>query len=249
MRSTVHREANTPALNSSGEPSTAGGAQAVQSAYSTSSTSPHIKNARRTLTVDGRLCDRSFVTAKAPLASATFFGPDRTEGHILHSQYSSGGHMRQTAAVDVFLPLRTMARHSRAPRGGQLGLPIQGENLMRHYVGREDCLVNAQDHFMLTVFFKHDQSRPLKDIAGQLEDTGFWKAFPPEGIEVVSWYVMMGIGHVVTVNVPASRLREVNLAIEKTAWGAFRTEFYPTYDFTSGWQERRAKALEEDPEP
>jgi hypothetical protein len=31
--------------------------------------------------------------------------------------------------------------------------------------------------------------------------------------------------------VPASRLREVNRAIEHSAWGAFRTEFYATYDF------------------
>ena len=42
---------------------------------------------------------------------------------------------------------------------------------------------------------------------------------------------MMGIGQVVTLRFPAEKLREVNLAIEQTAWGAFRTEFYPTYDF------------------
>ena len=33
-----------------------------------------------------------------------------------------------------------------------------------------------------------------------------------------------------TLEVPASKLRDVNLALEKTAWKAFRTEFYPTYD-------------------
>jgi len=37
---------------------------------------------------------------------------------------------------------------------------------------------------------------------------------------MVSWYVMMGIGQVVTLRVPAERLREVNRAIEQTAWGA-----------------------------
>ena len=42
---------------------------------------------------------------------------------------------------------------------------------------------------------------------------------------------MMGIGQVVTLRFPAEKLREVNLAIEQSAWGAFRTEFYPTYDF------------------
>src|SRR5690349_2356472 len=89
----------------------------------------------------------------------------------------------------------------------------------------------ADNAVMLTVFFKHDQSRPLSELNAQLEKQGFYKAFPPEGIEVVSWYVMMGIGQVVTLRLPASRLREVNRIFENTAWGAFRTEFYPTYDY------------------
>ena len=41
----------------------------------------------------------------------------------------------------------------------------------------------------------------------------------------------MGIGQVVTLRLPASRLREVNRVLEDTAWGVYRTEFYPTYDF------------------
>jgi hypothetical protein len=45
---------------------------------------------------------------------------------------------------------------------------------------------------------------------------------------------MVGIGQVVTLRVPASRLREVNRAIETTAWGGYRTEFYPTYDCKAG---------------
>jgi hypothetical protein len=84
--------------------------------------------------------------------------------------------------------------------------------------------------FLLTVFLKHDQSKPLGQINAELRQQGFYKAFPPPGIEVVSWYVMMGIGQVVTLRVPAERLREVNRAIEETAWGGYRTEFYPTYD-------------------
>jgi hypothetical protein len=84
--------------------------------------------------------------------------------------------------------------------------------------------------FLLTIFLKHDQSKPLEQINAELRQQGFYKAFPPPGIEVVSWYVMMGIGQVVTLRVPAERLREVNRAIETTAWGGYRTEFYPTYD-------------------
>jgi hypothetical protein len=59
--------------------------------------------------------------------------------------------------------------------------------------------------------------------------------------EVVSWYVMMGVGQVVTLSLPPGKLREVNLAIEQCAWGAFDTEFYPTYDFVPIWQGLQAK--------
>jgi len=33
------------------------------------------------------------------------------------------------------------------------------------------------------------------------------------------------------LRLPASRLREVNRVLEDTAWGAYRTAFYPTYDY------------------
>ena len=89
----------------------------------------------------------------------------------------------------------------------------------------------ADNAVLLTVFLRHDQSRPLAELNAQLAKQGFYKAFPPPGVEVVSWYVMMGVGQVVTLRLPASRLREVNRIFEDTAWGAYRTEFYPTYDY------------------
>jgi len=98
--------------------------------------------------------------------------------------------------------------------------------------------MTSEDNFLLTVFLKHDQSRSLEELGAQLERQGFWQSFPPEGIEVVSWYVMMGIGMVVTVSVPPARLREVNVSIEKTAWGVFSTEFYTTYDYKPVWKKR-----------
>ena len=52
----------------------------------------------------------------------------------------------------------------------------------------------------------------------------------------------MGIGQVVTLKLPAEKLREVNLAIEQKAWGAFETEFYATYDFQPIWQGLRTWA-------
>ncbi len=99
----------------------------------------------------------------------------------------------------------------------------------------------AKDSFLLTIFLRHDQSKSLPEINAHLEKTGFHERFPPPGVDVVSWYVVMGIGQVVTLRVPAEKLREVNLAIENGAWGAFRTEFYPTYDFRPVWEEARRK--------
>ena len=95
----------------------------------------------------------------------------------------------------------------------------------------ENAAPTADNAILLTIFLKHDQSRPLSELNAQLEKQGFYKAFPPPGIEVVSWYIMMGIGQVVTLRFPASRLREVNRVLESTAWGAYKTEFYPTYDY------------------
>jgi uncharacterized protein with GYD domain len=95
---------------------------------------------------------------------------------------------------------------------------------------------------LLTVFLKHRQSMNLAEINQKLEATGFWRKFPPEGVEVVSWYVMMGIGQVVTLKLAADQLRAVNLAIEQNAWGAFETEFYPTYDFRPVLRDIKARA-------
>lgn len=95
----------------------------------------------------------------------------------------------------------------------------------------DNAALTPENAVMLTVFLKHDESRPLSELNAQLEKQGYYKAFPPPGVEIVSWYIMMGIGQVVTLRFPASRLREVNRALENTAWGAYHTEFYPTYDY------------------
>ena len=87
-----------------------------------------------------------------------------------------------------------------------------------------------EDAILLTIFLKHDQSNSFEEYQNILEEQGFFDKFPPKGVAVVSWYVMMGIGQVVTLQVPAHKLREVNLAVEKSAWKAFTAEFYPTYD-------------------
>jgi hypothetical protein len=113
----------------------------------------------------------------------------------------------------------------------------------------ENATPTADNAVMLTVFLKHDESRPLGEINAQLERQGFYKAFPPAGVEVVSWYVMMGIGQVVTLRLPASRLREVNRLFETMAWGAYRTEFYPTYDYKAVGIAAHDKAQQAGAEP
>ena len=99
----------------------------------------------------------------------------------------------------------------------------------------------TDNRMMLTIFLRHDQSKTLDEIRAHLEKTGFTASFPPQGVEVVSWYVMMGIGQVVTVRFPAEKLREVNRLIEQKAWGAYRTDFYPTYDYKAVAEQERAK--------
>ena len=125
--------------------------------------------------------------------------------------------------------------------GGIASLPAQQPQQAQPQIA--DMSLAPGGSFLLTIFFKHDQSKSLDQINAQLRSQGFYKAFPPEGTQVVSWYVMMGVGQVVTLRVPAERLREVNRAVEQTAWGGYRTEFYPTYDYKSIGEDSHAKAL------
>ena len=84
---------------------------------------------------------------------------------------------------------------------------------------------------LLTVFLRHDQTQNLEQLQRKLDDADWWHGFPPEGCEVVSWVVAMGVGQIVTLRLPAGRLAAVNVELERRAWGVFQTDFYPTYDF------------------
>jgi hypothetical protein len=94
---------------------------------------------------------------------------------------------------------------------------------------------------MLTIFLRHDQAKTLDEINEHLKSTGWYKNFPPEGVEVLSWYVMMGIGQVVTLKFPAEKLRDINALIEREAWGGYRTEFYATYDYRALYKQEQSK--------
>jgi len=59
---------------------------------------------------------------------------------------------------------------------------------------------------------------------------------------------IMGVGQVVTLRVPvdrlrdAKRIRDVNCIIGGTAWGGYRTKFYPTYGCRALWRDAKRRA-------
>ena len=97
-------------------------------------------------------------------------------------------------------------------------------------------LLPDKDTMLLTVFLKHDQSMNNIQRRALLDASGFNDLFPPDGVEIVDHYVMMGIGQVIVLRFPPDHLRRVNLAIENGAWGAYQTEFYVTYDLRAARQ-------------
>lgn len=84
---------------------------------------------------------------------------------------------------------------------------------------------------LITLVLKHHAGLTLDDVQAKLKASGWWERFPVEGTRVVSWTVAMGLGQIVTLEVPPHLLGQVNLELERSAWGVFTTECYPTYDF------------------
>ncbi len=90
---------------------------------------------------------------------------------------------------------------------------------------------SSDEQMLLTVFLRHDQSNNLEAVQRKLKEADWWERFPVEGVEVVSWYVAMGFGQIVTLRLPPSKLAELNVELERSAWGVFTTECFPAYDF------------------
>src|SRR5438270_5025356 len=93
---------------------------------------------------------------------------------------------------------------------------------------------DAAETMLLTIFLRHDQSKNLDSIQRHLASTRWWERFPPKGVEIVSWNVVMGIGQIVTLRLPPQLLNVVNVVIERCAWGVFSTEFFPNLRFRAG---------------
>jgi hypothetical protein len=84
---------------------------------------------------------------------------------------------------------------------------------------------------LLTLILKHHAGLVLDDIQSRLKASDWWERFPIAGTRVVSWTVAMGLGQIVTLEVPPHLLGQVNLELERSAWGVFSVEVYPSYDF------------------
>lgn len=89
----------------------------------------------------------------------------------------------------------------------------------------------SDEKVLLTVILHHDQTMTLDEIAEHLKMTGFYRDFPPEGTELVSWVVAMSYGYIMQLSVEPGKIRNLNLFMEQKAWGAFQYEVYPSYDF------------------
>jgi len=91
--------------------------------------------------------------------------------------------------------------------------------------------MESEKKFVVTVILHHDQSKTLDQIMAHLHETGFYRDFPPEGSELISWVVAMSYGFIIHLRLEPDGLRNLNRFMEQKAWGAFRYEVYPSYDF------------------
>jgi hypothetical protein len=91
--------------------------------------------------------------------------------------------------------------------------------------------MSADQKLLVTVILHHDQSKTLDEIMAHTKKTGFYRDFPPEGSELVSWVVAMSYGFIIQLRLEPAALRNLNRFMEQKAWGVFRYEVYPSYDF------------------
>ncbi len=102
----------------------------------------------------------------------------------------------------------------------------------------------ATDSVTVTIIMKHQQDKNLTEIRRKLEANGFWDLFPPADARVISWQIVVSMGHLITLKIPAGSIRRLNLAIENGAWGAYDTEIYISYDYLPVWRDYIEKRME-----
>ena len=90
---------------------------------------------------------------------------------------------------------------------------------------------NDATPLLLTLVLKHHAGLTLDDVQSRLNAAAGWERFPVPGTRVLSWTVAVGLGQIVLLEVPPALLGQVNLELERSAWGVFKTEVYASYDF------------------
>ncbi len=64
---------------------------------------------------------------------------------------------------------------------------------------------------LLTIVMQHHAGLTLQDVQSRMKASDWWERFPPEGARIVSWTVAMGLGQIVTLELPPRLLPVVNL--------------------------------------
>ncbi|WP_288437869.1 hypothetical protein [uncultured Chryseobacterium sp.] len=104
------------------------------------------------------------------------------------------------------------------------GLPVWAQN-------QSSISYKANDSVMVTAILRHLQENPVDSIQARVMKQQFYQKLNKSHARILSWNVVMGIGQIITLRFKPEYTREVNQVFESGAWGGFKTEFYPSYDF------------------
>ncbi len=105
-----------------------------------------------------------------------------------------------------------------------MGLPLLAQD-------QSSVPYKANDSVMVTAILRHLQENPVDSIQTRVMKQKFYQKLNRSHARIVSWNVVMGIGQIITLRFKPEHMREVNQVFESGAWGGFKTEFYPSYDF------------------
>lgn len=104
-------------------------------------------------------------------------------------------------------------------------------NLSLSAQDQPSIVYKANDSVMVTVVLRHIQENPVDSIQARVMKQKFYEKLSKSHARILSWNVVMGIGQIITMRFKPEYTREVNQVFESGAWGGFKTEFYPSYDF------------------
>ncbi len=90
---------------------------------------------------------------------------------------------------------------------------------------------------LLTLVLHQTKDQSVEEFQQQLRDNHFQQAFPPDGVEIVSWTGVVGMGYVITMRLPNYKVPEVRHAINARKWGDITPKLYSAYDFEPFWHD------------